>query len=189
MTHWLAVAVATPAHSGLDELLTYRHDAPLAPGSVVRVPLGRREMLGLVWGPAEPPAAELVPQVRPVGSCFDGLAPLPTDWRELIAFVARYYQRTLGEVALAALPPQLRTLDATQMARRLKRHPPAAAPLAPATGHAALSAEQAADLSYDITLEQTARTSEWQARGAGEFMVPDGPLATLALYDRGAGAT
>jgi len=146
MTHWLAVAVATPAHSGLDELLTYRHDAPLAPGSVVRVPLGRREMLGLVWGPAEPPAAELVPQVRPVGSCFDGLAPLPTDWRELIAFVARYYQRTLGEVALAALPPQLRTLDATQMARRLKRHPPAAAPLAPATGHAALSAEQAAAL-------------------------------------------
>ena len=146
MTHWLAVAVATPAHSGLDELLTYRHDAPLAPGSVVRVPLGRREMLGLVWGPAAPPAVELAPQVRPVGSCFDGLAPLPTDWRELIAFVARYYQRTLGEVALAALPPQLRTLDATQMARRLKRQPPAAAPPAPARGHAALSAEQAAAL-------------------------------------------
>jgi primosomal protein N' (replication factor Y) len=146
MTHWLAVVVATPAHSGLDELLTYRHDAPLAPGSVVRVPLGRRETLGLVWGPAAPPAAELAPQVRPLSSCFDGLAPLPTDWRELIAFVARYYQRTLGEVALAALPPQLRTLDATQMARRLKRQPPAAAPPAPARGHAALSAEQAAAL-------------------------------------------
>ena len=36
MTHWLAVAVAPPAHSGLAEPLTYRADAPLAPGHIVR---------------------------------------------------------------------------------------------------------------------------------------------------------
>ena len=33
-------------------------------------------------------------------------------WRELVAFSSGYYQRSLGEVALAALPPQLRELDA-----------------------------------------------------------------------------
>ena len=32
-THWLAVAVPTPAHSGLGEPLTYRAEAPLPPGS------------------------------------------------------------------------------------------------------------------------------------------------------------
>ena len=41
-THWLAVAVPTPAHCGLGELLTYRAEAPLPPGSIVRVPLGAR---------------------------------------------------------------------------------------------------------------------------------------------------
>ena len=33
----------------------------------------------------------------------------------------RYYQRSLGEVALAALPPQLRDLQPEQLARRLRR--------------------------------------------------------------------
>jgi primosomal protein N' (replication factor Y) len=39
----------------------------------------------------------------------------------LTGFAARYYQRSLGEVALAALPPQLRELSAEQLARKLKR--------------------------------------------------------------------
>ena len=63
MTHWLAVAVATPAHSGLGEPLTYRADAPLAPGSIVRVPLGAREVLGVVWGTAATPAPDWAAQV------------------------------------------------------------------------------------------------------------------------------
>ena len=120
MTHWLAVAVPTPAHSGLAEPLTYRSDAPLPAGSIVRVPLGRREVLGVVWGTAPAPAPALAAQVRPLAGLFEGLPPLGEDWRQLIAFAARYYQRALGEVALAALPPQLRSLSSTQMARRLK---------------------------------------------------------------------
>ncbi|MBP9522090.1 MAG: primosomal protein N', partial [Ottowia sp.] len=125
-THWLAVAVPTPAHSGLGEPLTYRAEAPLPPGSIVRVPLGAREVLGVVWGEAAAPEPALAAQVRPIAGSFDGLAPLGDDWRQLIAFTARYYQRALGEVALAALPPQLRTLSGTQMARRLKRQRDAA---------------------------------------------------------------
>ena len=147
MTHWLAVAVATPAHSGLAEPLTYRADAPLAPGHIVRVPLGAREVLGVVWSQAAEPSPERAAQVRPLAGVFDGLAPLADDWRQLIAFTARYYQRALGEVALAALPPQLRTLSSVQMARRLKRlgeAPPASA--ADATETEALTAEQEAAL-------------------------------------------
>ena len=121
MTHWLAVAVPTPAHSGLGEPLTYRADAALPAGSIVRVPLGAREVLGVVWGAAPPPSADLAPQVRAIAGAFEGLPPLSADWLGLIGFTARYYQRALGEVALAALPPQLRTLTGVQLARRLKR--------------------------------------------------------------------
>ena len=143
-THWLAVAVPTPAHSGLGEPLTYRAEAPLPPGSIVRVPLGAREVLGVVWGEAAAPEAALAAQVRPIAGSFDGLAPLGDDWRQLIAFTARYYQRALGEVALAALPPQLRTLSGTQMARRLKRQRGAALDAAAvAIENEALTADQA----------------------------------------------
>ena len=120
--HWLAVAVPTPAHSNLAEPLTYRADQALAPGTLVRVPLGAREVLGVVWDHhLPPPAPELAAQVRPIAAALDGLPPLTADWRALVAFAARYYQRALGEVALAALPPQLRTLTGVQLARRLKR--------------------------------------------------------------------
>ena len=143
-THWLAVAVPTPAHSGLGEPLTYRSEAPLPPGSIVRVPLGAREVLGVVWAEAAAPEAALAAQVRPIAGSFDGLAPLGDDWRQLIAFTARYYQRALGEVALAALPPQLRTLSGTQMARRLKRQRDAALDAAAvAIENEALTADQA----------------------------------------------
>jgi len=37
------VAVQTPAHSALGDLLSYASSVPLAPGTLVRVPLGRRE--------------------------------------------------------------------------------------------------------------------------------------------------
>ncbi|RZI91513.1 MAG: primosomal protein N', partial [Variovorax sp.] len=69
-------------------------------------------------------------------------------WRDLVAFAARYYQRSLGEVALAALPPQLRDLSSVQLARRLKRKAAERADVAPddAINSIALSAEQAGAL-------------------------------------------
>ncbi len=143
MTHWLSVALSTPAHSGIGEPLTYRHDSPVPTGSIVRVPLGKREVLGIVWAATDAPAPALQAQVRPLAGIFEGLAPLADDWRQLIEFTARYYQRALGEVALAALPPQLRTLSPVQLARRLKRRP-AAQPASPpsATNSVALAADQ-----------------------------------------------
>ena len=47
--HWIEVAVQTPAHSGVGDLLSYRSPVPLQAGHLVRVPLGRREVLGVVW--------------------------------------------------------------------------------------------------------------------------------------------
>jgi primosomal protein N' (replication factor Y) (superfamily II helicase) len=119
---WLAVVVATPAHSGVAQRLTYRSEQPLAAGCLVRVPLGQREVLGIVWGEAAAPDtnAQRI-KTKDIIAPLEGIAPLDAAWRALLEFAARYYQRGIGEVALAALPPQLRELDATQLARRHQR--------------------------------------------------------------------
>jgi primosomal protein N' (replication factor Y) len=118
---WLRIVVAAPAHSGIGGPLTYRSELPLAPGQLVRVPLGRREVLGVVWETL-PDSGDLAPeQAREVLGALQALPPLNATWRSLVAFTAGYYQRSLGEVALAALPPQLRELTPVQLARRLKR--------------------------------------------------------------------
>lgn len=118
----VTVVVPTPAHSGLGAPLSYLSELPLAPGCLVRVPLGRREVCGVVWDAAAmqndlPAGAAL----KSIGAQLDGIPALTASWRQLVTFAANYYQRSLGEVALAALPPQLRELDPAQLARRLKR--------------------------------------------------------------------
>ncbi len=125
MSHRLSVVVATPAHSGLRGPLSYRSESALAPGTLVRVPLGKREVLGVVWDTVSEPAPEGVEE-RSIAAALDALPPLSPSWCRLVAFAAGYYQRGLGEVALAALPPQLRDLDTVQLARRLKRRKPGA---------------------------------------------------------------
>jgi primosomal protein N' (replication factor Y) len=122
VTHSLSVVVPTPAHSSLAGPLSYRSEFPLAPGTLVRVPLGRREVLGVVWDtPDDFDSARQPEDIRPIAGVLNGIEPIGAAWRQLVAFAANYYQRGLGEVALAALPPQLRGLTAEQVARRLKR--------------------------------------------------------------------
>jgi len=115
------VAVQTPAHSALGDVLSYTSGVRVTPGALVRVPLGRREVLGVTWAVHQEDAGPGAMELKPIGAVLDALAPLGEAWRDLVAFAARYYQRSLGEIALAALPPQLRDLSAAQLARRLKR--------------------------------------------------------------------
>jgi len=129
----VAIAIDAPQHAGMSSLLTYESDQALAPGTLVRVPLGRRETTGLVWDadfPAldaaaaeEPADGQARPAIvlRPVTQALASLPPLPADWRALVEFTARYYQRSLGEVALAVLPPELRKLDDTAIAKRIRK--------------------------------------------------------------------
>ena len=110
-----------PAHSALAGPLIYRSELALAPGTLVRVPLGKREVLGVVWGQGEGSGDLLEMQTKSIAGVLTDLTPLNANWRALVGFTASYYQRSLGEVALAALPPQLRELTGLQLARRLKR--------------------------------------------------------------------
>ncbi|WP_394756502.1 primosomal protein N' [Rhodoferax sp.] len=148
MSHQLAVLVHTPVHSAVVGPLTYVSELPLTAGTLVRVPLGQRELLGVVWdAPLALAPTPLDPQkLRPIASALDGIAPLSARWRQLVTFAANYYQRSVGEVALAALPPQLRDLSTQQWGRRLNRQAKAAGVVEPAridaTESVVLSAEQ-----------------------------------------------
>jgi primosomal protein N' (replication factor Y) (superfamily II helicase) len=148
----LQVAVAAPAHSDLPALLSYSSEQPLAPGSLVRVPLGKREVLGIVWQEASNTNDSGL-ELKPIEAALPALGLLNAAWRELIAFAGRYYQRGLGEVALAALPPQLRELDALQLARRLKKKNLLAQP----------DAQSAAPSAPELSSAQTQALSEFFA--------------------------
>ncbi|MCX8521974.1 MAG: DEAD/DEAH box helicase, partial [Rhodoferax sp.] len=152
MSNCLCVLVPTPAHSALGPVLTYRSPQPLPLGTLVRVPLGKREILGVVWEPSPSPAlatADATSAINPdklrdVAGVLQGIAPLGAAWQQLVRFAAQYYQRSVGEVALAALPPQLRDLSTEQIQRKLRRKPIVlAANGEQATPAPHLSAEQA----------------------------------------------
>lgn len=106
MSHWLPVLVHTPAHAALGPVLTYRSEQLLLAGTLVRVPLGKRETLGVVWDAATAEATgEFDPaKVRDIAGVLEGIPPLSRAWQQLLSFTAAYYQRSAGEVALAALP-------------------------------------------------------------------------------------
>ena len=127
-TKRLRVAVETPQHSGLDGVLDYACEHAPPAGTLLRVPLGKRVVTGIVWDEADEraltdgeAAGPTDAQLRTPLEAWTELPPLPVAWRRLVDFTAGYYQRSIGEVALTVLPPELRQLDAIQLARRLKR--------------------------------------------------------------------
>ena len=143
MSSLLQVLVATPAHSRLSGPLAYKSEAFLPAGTLVRVPLGSRDTLGLVW-PGEPSAPPLA-QIKPIHEALTDIAPLDAHWMELMAFAAAYYQRSVGEFALGSLPPSLRDLSRQQLLRKLAKRAKTADPSSALTHPAlppALTAEQ-----------------------------------------------
>ena len=122
MQKWLDVAVSAPAHSQVGGLLTYVTELSASVGQLVRVPFGNREVLGVVWGVhSTAPQTLSTHTLRQVIAVLEAVAPLSAHWLQLVQFTAQYYQRSLGEVAMAALPPQLRDLTPVQLARRFKK--------------------------------------------------------------------
>ncbi|OZB87045.1 MAG: primosomal protein N' [Thiotrichales bacterium 12-47-6] len=123
-THYLVAVSGTPLPA-----LTYGSDLMLAAGTRVLVPLGQRQLVGVVLAAIEAPTdAEYA--VKSIISALDD-APL---WQEselkLLAWCARYYHADWGRLLETALPPQLRlSKQPTRPAKQLK---------APELGQAAL---------------------------------------------------
>lgn len=114
------VALDVPLEQAFDFLVPEGLDP--ARGSLVVVPFGRTAKVGVVVARA---ARSDVPaeRLRELAKVFDDVAPLAARDLELLEFCAAYYQRPLGEVLHASLPPRLR-----QARRRVIKAQPASAP-------------------------------------------------------------
>ncbi|WP_249678247.1 primosomal protein N' [Pseudomonas abieticivorans] len=98
--------------SPLRRLFDYRAPAGMkaadfAPGMRLRVPFGRREMIGMlveVADHSEVPADKLKPAI----ALLDPVTPLPPALFKLCLWTAQYYQHSLGDTLSWALPVLLR---------------------------------------------------------------------------------
>jgi primosomal protein N' (replication factor Y) len=186
----IQVLVHTPAYSQMAGALSYLSQLWLAPGTLVRVPLGQRELLGVVWDPATQAAADTLDpaKLRPVAAVLDALPPLSQAWRRLTDFAAGYYQRSAGEVALAALPPQLRELNSTQLERRLKKLALAAAKPAPANTRQTIArapSDIAEPLGGPTNAINLIALSEEQTRATAQFHQNPGPFLLFGATGSG----
>jgi primosomal protein N' (replication factor Y) (superfamily II helicase) len=108
----------------IEQPLDYRladdeaHDALI--GSVCVVPLGRREVIGVVVDTASTTEID-EPLLRSVLRVMREVAPLSPAWLALTRFAADYYQQGWGELAIPALPPALRVPPGPRFAGSLKR--------------------------------------------------------------------
>ncbi|WP_081803409.1 primosomal protein N' [Halotalea alkalilenta] len=103
----LRVALPTPLRRVFDYLPgRERPAAGWVPGLRVRVPFGRREMVGVVVEVAADSDFELA-KLKPIAALIDQ-TPLPEEWLWLCRFTARYYQHSLGDTLAHAMPALLR---------------------------------------------------------------------------------
>ena len=118
------------AHVALDVPLDERFDfrvpdgleAPV--GALVVVPFGRTRKVGVVVGHSDHSALP-AERLKALESRVEDVEPFGPPELELFEFCAAYYQRPLGEVIAASLPPRLRQVSRRRVA------PPAAAAAAP----------------------------------------------------------
>lgn len=116
----LQIALDTPVGAYFDYRWTKTGEELPQPGQLVKVPFGRREATGIITGLVEKSelADEKIKEVIDVNRL---LPPLSPAWMDLCRFAADYYQRPFGEVALPALPKNLRNFNPAQLDRAFKK--------------------------------------------------------------------
>ncbi|MGH8674504.1 MAG: primosomal protein N' [Burkholderiales bacterium] len=95
----------------LEKLFDYFSPEALAalPGDRVAVPFGTRQRVGVAVETATGSEVE-EGKLKQIARVLDGAPRLPSEWLDFMRFLASYYQRPLGETAVGALPPRLRSL-------------------------------------------------------------------------------
>jgi len=155
---YLTIALDTP----LDRLFDYRWE-PVADevlpqvGQIALVPFGRQEIAGLILavGSQTEVAAD---KIKSVLAVRHQCPALDSRWIDLCRFAADYYQRPLGEVAIPALPKNLRVPKATSLDRNLKK----LAKLAPAQDASAVQVP-ALNTQQQIAVDTISATSAFCA--------------------------
>lgn len=161
MTLWIQVALDVPLKG--DFTYNSRSYPHVKVGDRVIVPFGRQTLVGIVT--ATDVLLDLDPsQIKEVIAVLNDLPPLDTSWLSLVKFAATYYHRSVGEVALPALPSVLRKpasyerklADNSPIARADKRIKPYRLPVLSPIPQITLTSEQA------VALEQITQTDAYR---------------------------
>ncbi|TXH05693.1 MAG: primosomal protein N' [Nevskiaceae bacterium] len=112
------VAVPAPLHRLFDYAVPASLAGRLAPGLRVRVPFGRRRLVGVVAGAAH--AGEPGRDYKLIEAALDDRPVFAPELWALCRWASEYYQYPLGEVLAAALPGPLRRGDAAAIRREIR---------------------------------------------------------------------
>jgi len=92
----------------LPTLFDYTVDELVVAGQRVIVPFGRRQMVGVVIACVATTAVP-VERIKPVIQVLHDSRPLSSELLKLLNFCSDYYQYTVGQTVLSALPTRLRS--------------------------------------------------------------------------------
>lgn len=114
------VAVDAPVDSSFDYSWPAGENRPPQVGQLVKVPFGKRETTGIIL--AVQNRSDLPDgRIKPISEANFLLPPLSEQWTAMCRFAAEYYQRPVGEVALPALPKNLRSMKPAQLEKAYKK--------------------------------------------------------------------
>jgi primosomal protein N' (replication factor Y) (superfamily II helicase) len=95
--------LVTPlAYTGAASAFTYHHDGPMSTGQIVKIPIGRRQVLGVAGKEMDRPTFA----TKAVAAILD-LPPVPTDLMQLAAWLTAYYAASPSSVWSTILPTGL----------------------------------------------------------------------------------
>ena len=108
----LRVAIPTPLRRAFDYLAP-KNIAPetFKPGMRVRVPFGRRDVIGVILQSGVEPDIE-IKRLKPIKQLLDPQPLIPDDILKLLQWASQYYQYPVGESLQLALPVLLRQGEA-----------------------------------------------------------------------------
>lgn len=96
--HYYEIAPTTIVRAD-SAVLTYSSSVPLAPGSVVAIPVGKRTLTGVVMREVQKPTYDTKQVGEPIAS-----VPLPAQLIQLLQWMSEYYTTHLATVLQTALP-------------------------------------------------------------------------------------
>ncbi|GAA6151778.1 primosomal protein N' [Pseudoteredinibacter isoporae] len=101
----IRLALPVPLRRLFDYIGEDKREYPI--GARVRVPFGKRELIGIVIEQSTDSDQDLH-TLKPAGDLLDENSLVPEDIRQLLNFCSRYYQCPIGETYSTALPKLLR---------------------------------------------------------------------------------
>jgi primosomal protein N' (replication factor Y) len=104
----LRIAIPTPLRRTFDYLPAKNIDpTTLKPGIRIRVPFGRRDVIGILLEAGVEPCID-VKRLKPIKQVLDSQPLIPADILKLLQWASQYYQYPVGESLQLALPVLLR---------------------------------------------------------------------------------